>query len=93
MNLCFLVYDDFIFIFSRSFGNYDVVIPGYVSEMRSVPNYITSPPYYKTGIPPESPKSIEIKTNEQIRKMKPACRLARHILDEIGDKIKAGNLY
>ncbi|XP_075219296.1 methionine aminopeptidase 1D, mitochondrial isoform X2 [Lycorma delicatula] len=75
---------------TKTFRSYSIVKPGYVKEMRTVPEHINSPVYYKTGKPPKSSKEIEIKTKEQIEKMRAAGQLARFILDEVGIKIRVG---
>ena len=61
---------------------YRVSPPGYV------PPHITRPPYADTGIVPEPPEAIEIKTDEQIAAMRTACRTARKVLNIARDNIK-----
>lgn len=53
-----------------------------------MPPYIQSPPYAETGSVPDSPKSIEIKTDEQIAAMKVACGTARKVINIARDYIK-----
>lgn len=61
-----------------------VSVPGYV------PPNITRPPYADTGIVPEPPEAIEIKTDEQVAAMRTACRTARKVLNIARDNIKVG---
>ena len=53
-----------------------------------MPQHIQRPPYSETGLVPDSPKSIEIKTDEQIAAMKEACRTARKVINITRDYIK-----
>ena len=59
-----------------------------VSPPGHIPSHIKQPPYAKTGVPPVVPRSIEIKTDEQIAAMKTACRTARKVLNVARDNIK-----
>lgn len=59
-----------------------------VSPPGHVPSHIIQPPYAETGVPPVVPKSIEIKTDEQIAAMRTACRTARKVLNVARDNIK-----
>lgn len=55
--------------------------------MRHVPERIALPSYIKEG-KMSSPQSPEIKSQEEIEKMRPACNLAAFILDLIGCNLK-----
>ncbi|KAK4529335.1 hypothetical protein CCYA_CCYA01G0192 [Cyanidiococcus yangmingshanensis] len=62
--------------------------PGTVSPRRTVPAHIQRPSYVETGHPPRSsrlfprmPWDIEVKTPEQIERMRKAGRIAREVLD------------
>lgn len=59
-----------------------------ISGRGCVPQHIQRPPYAETGLVPDSPKSIEIKTDEQIAAMKEACRTARKVINITRDYIK-----
>lgn len=61
---------------------------GKVSPSRSVPDHIQKPSYHATGIPPDGPKFPEIKSKEQIEKMRASCRLAANILKKVEDSIE-----
>lgn len=71
----------------KSFGSYNIVQPGYVSNERPVPDHIKRPAY---SDPPLGPSEPEIKTSAEIKQMKESCRLARFILDSVGKYIKVG---
>ncbi|KAK6619837.1 hypothetical protein RUM44_006236 [Polyplax serrata] len=76
----------------KKFGVYDIVKPGFVTSKQNVPNKIICPSYitnikeYERGIP----KEPEIKSVEQIRKIKKSCKLAKYILDSAAKSIKVG---
>ncbi|XP_020617068.1 methionine aminopeptidase 1D, mitochondrial-like [Orbicella faveolata] len=61
-----------------------------VSPPGHVPSHIKQPPYAKSGVPPVVPRSIEIKTEEQIAAMRTACRTARKVLNVARDNVKEG---
>jgi len=69
--------------------------PGELSPWRIVPPEIKRPDYAETGRP-ESERirrtnnAIEIKTPEQIEKMRTVCRLAREVLDIAGKAVRIG---
>ncbi|XP_078035721.1 methionine aminopeptidase 1D, mitochondrial [Augochlora pura] len=75
---------------NNSFGNYEIVEPWTVTEIRTVPSYIPKPSYINSGIPRESPKNPEIKDKNQINCMRDSCYLARKILNEIKQYVKPG---
>jgi len=56
----------------------------------NLPNNVTPPLYYRTGTPGISPPKPEVKSAEDIQKMRNSCRLARRILDEAGELAKPG---
>ena len=73
---------------------FSIVKPGKVSPVRSVPDHIPKPPYLNrlwqlTHILPDFSKP-EIKTEEQIEKMRDACQLARTILTQAGELAREG---
>ncbi|XP_044740443.1 methionine aminopeptidase 1D, mitochondrial isoform X2 [Chrysoperla carnea] len=74
----------------RDFGKYSIVMPGQVSPMRSVPEHIEKPDYYKTGEPKPATRDIEIKNSKQIQLLKDSCKLAANILEESGKILKVG---
>ena len=59
-----------------------------VSPPHHVPSHIKQPPYAISGVPPVVPRSIEIKTDEQIAAMRTACRTARKVLNVARDNVK-----
>ena len=59
-----------------------------VSPPGHVPSHIKQPPYAISGVPPVVPRSIEIKTDEQIAAMRTACRTARKVLNVARDNVK-----
>lgn len=77
---------------SLSAGHSQVVIPQKVSPQISHLNLnVPLPPYAKFGMPPDCAfKDPEIKDEESIVKMRNACRLAKRILDCVGNIIKPG---
>ncbi|XP_059151196.1 methionine aminopeptidase 1D, mitochondrial-like [Physella acuta] len=54
-----------------------------------LPKSLPLPPYVTCG-EFRAPTSAEIKTNEQINQMRPACKLAASILQFVGENIKVG---
>ncbi|BFZ02412.1 hypothetical protein BsWGS_05451 [Bradybaena similaris] len=63
--------------------------PAKDSYSDAVPTSIAVPSYVSSGTI-TSPSQPEIKTADQIQKMKPACKLAASILRIVGDSIQAG---
>lgn len=64
-------------------------MPKIVSEKLYVPRYIPSPPYVrKTSQRDVAPKLPDIKSSEEIDKMRKSCALARKILDELARNLK-----
>uniref|UniRef100_A0A0D9XLC7 Methionine aminopeptidase n=1 Tax=Leersia perrieri TaxID=77586 RepID=A0A0D9XLC7_9ORYZ len=66
-----------------------------ISKMRVVPDKIEKPDWALDGIPKIEPdsdlqKSVEIKTPEQIERMRETCRIAREVLDAAARVIKPG---
>eukprot|EP00092_Neocalanus_flemingeri_P030434 GFUD01033036.1.p1 GENE.GFUD01033036.1~~GFUD01033036.1.p1 ORF type:complete len:325 (-),score=80.48 GFUD01033036.1:89-1063(-) len=73
---------------------YSVVKPGSVSprlKPSELPQHVRPPPYYLTGVPPQSPNYHEVKTAESIQCMREACSLARRVLTEASKLAKVGN--
>ncbi|CAG5136840.1 unnamed protein product [Candidula unifasciata] len=56
---------------------------------QAIPASIPVPSYVSSGVI-TGPSQPEIKTADQIKKMKPACQLAASILRTVGDNIKVG---
>lgn len=52
------------------------------------PKHIKKPDYVTTGVVPDWGDSIELKTEDQIRGLREACQLARHILLLAGKSLK-----
>ncbi|KAF9617783.1 hypothetical protein IFM89_038755 [Coptis chinensis] len=66
-----------------------------ISSMRNLPEYIDKPDWAIDGTPKIEPSSdlqhvVEVKTPEQIRKMRETCRIAREVLDAAACVIKPG---
>lgn len=72
------------------FGKYNVVSPGNVSPMLTVPEEIEKPSYSSSGKPGPSPDFAEIKNVHQIHKMMDSCKLAADILKKVENIIKVG---
>ncbi|XP_060536711.1 methionine aminopeptidase 1D, mitochondrial [Cylas formicarius] len=73
-----------------NFGNYELVYPKEISPRNHVPDHIQKPSYFQTGNPSENVPMVEIKTDEQIKRMKKSCILAANILHTVGEHIKIG---
>ena len=79
----------------RMCSSHNIVRPGKVSPTRHIPEHIVKPQYDNlnswsiTNFFKRSPKP-EIKTSDQIYKMRDACYLARQILTDAGKLAKAG---
>lgn len=67
----------------------DRVQPGVVSPLRTVPQEIARPEYALSGRPARSSGS-EIKTPEQIVRMRKACKAAAEILQELSKEVRPG---
>ncbi|XP_072393777.1 methionine aminopeptidase 1D, mitochondrial isoform X3 [Diabrotica undecimpunctata] len=72
------------------FGKYNVVTPGNVSPMLTVPEEIEKPSYSISGKPGPSPDFAEIKNVQQMYKMIDSCKLAADILSKVEQIIKVG---
>ena len=75
--------------------NYKVVVPGNVSEQVPPTKFlhpVPLPPYALSGIPPtiNEEGQPDIKSKDEIERMRNACRLARKILIEAGDTLRVG---
>lgn len=77
-----------LFLFRLDFGKYDVVMPGVVSEPKSIPDHIKKPKYHQNGTPFSGPAQPEVKNSVQIEKMRHSCKLAASVLYQIGQQIK-----
>ena len=84
----------FVHTCNNSFGKYDIVRPGLVSKKVDVPAYIPQPSYSRSSIPcPNGPTTPEIKDAYQVECMKYSCKLASHVLRQVGDLIKVNYLF
>lgn len=63
---------------------------GTVSAKRSVPEHIICPDYAKSGAPPSTKLSCKKLNEDQVLRMRRACRIARLVLDEVLDEVRAG---
>jgi len=75
--------------------NYKIVKPGIVSEQISpmqFPRPVPLPPYAHTQVVPPFNENapIDIKSEEDIIKMRQSCRLARQILLQAGEMLRVG---
>ncbi|XP_053975049.1 methionine aminopeptidase 1D, mitochondrial [Hylaeus volcanicus] len=77
-------------VVNNIFGNYEIVKPWPVSEIRKVPSCISKPSYSQSSIPREGPKKPEIKDKNQIKCMRDSCFFARKVLNHIGQYVKPG---
>nr|XP_034192026.1 methionine aminopeptidase 1D, mitochondrial [Osmia lignaria] len=77
-------------LINNSFGNYEVIEPWEVTEIKKVPSYIPKPSYSQSSIPQEGPKSPEIKDKNQIQSMRHSCSFAKQVLFYAKNYIKAG---
>lgn len=60
-----------------------------VSKKRKpIPDHITKPEYYETGEPCFTPETPEIKSSQQISKMRDSCKLAANVLKAVGQQLK-----
>ncbi|EEC07902.1 methionine aminopeptidase, putative, partial [Ixodes scapularis] len=64
--------------------------PGTVSSTRYVPDSIAKPSYATSGIVVGVPKEMEVKSADQIARMRESCRLAKMIVNRVSKCIKAG---
>jgi hypothetical protein len=74
---------------------YEIVAPTNVSFKKSyydLPKNISIPPYAKSGVPPKIDDSAkpDVKSPENIAKMRKACHLASKVLKSAGELIKPG---
>lgn len=74
-------------------GSCDIIgAPGNVSKERKVPDHIEKPHYYSVRNSPSPTQGlIEVKSAEQIEKMRASCRLAAQILRDCCEVVKPGN--
>lgn len=76
------------FYFRKDTGFFDIVRPGNVSDIREVPDYIIKPEYVFSGKHIPGPSKPEIKSADQIASMRDSCKLAKMILNVIGENIE-----
>lgn len=69
---------------------YSVVKPGNVSPVRRVPSDILKPDYALTGRIAHARKSIEIKPDWHVERMRQACAVARRILNKAASYVQPG---
>ena len=67
-----------------------LVRPGKVSPLRSVPEHIVRPDYALTGRPGDAGATSEINTPEQIARMRGAAQAAAQVLELIGKAARPG---
>lgn len=65
--------------------------PAKASYSDAIPTSIPVPSYVSSGMI-TAPSQPEIKTADQIQKMKPACKLAASILRTVGDSIQVNHV-
>ncbi|KAL3259421.1 hypothetical protein MRX96_002067 [Rhipicephalus microplus] len=69
--------------------SYDVITePGNVSALQYVPDSIAKPSYADSGIVVGVPKELDVKTEEQVARMRESCRLAKMILSRVCKQVK-----
>ena len=66
------------------------VRPGRVSGARHVPDHIPKPLYVLSGIVPPQEGEAEIKTSDQIQRMRESCGIAREVLKVTGQAVQVG---
>lgn len=78
--------------FKPNFGVYDVVDLGNVSEPRTVPEYVTLPPYAITGVvdEPDQNASPEIQNKGQIEMLQESCKFAKFVLNSTKSMLQVG---
>ena len=87
---CLAVRKCFVFSTFRSkFGNFSLVEPENVSPSQPVPCNIHCPPWAHSGIPGDPPAAPDCKSQEDLGKMRRACRLASKILHAAKQLAKA----
>ncbi len=73
---------------------YEVVAPGNVTKQRlfaELPKNISVPPYAESGVPSViDDTKAEIKSDEEIEKMRASCSLAAKVLKAAGSLVKPG---
>lgn len=77
-----------------SFGSYEKVEVGNVSELKTVPEYIKVPSYAITGEVTDEPQHNsppEIHTKGQIEMMQLSCKLAKFVLNSTKNQLKIGS--
>lgn len=77
-------------VVNSSFGNYEIIMPWEISEIKEVPPYIPKPSYSQSSVPRDGPKHPEIKDKNQIQSMRDSCSFAKKVLTHIKQYIKAG---
>lgn len=69
-------------------------MPGKVSSERPVPDHIVKPPYYHVPNQPSNTLGpIEIKSDEQIQRMRDSCKLAANILESCRALVKVTGFH
>lgn len=78
--------------FKSNFGVYDIVDLGNVSEPRTVPEYVTLPPYAITGVvnEPDQNSSPEIQNKGQIEMVQESCKFAKFVLNSTKSMLQVG---
>lgn len=75
---------------NNPFGNYEIVEPWQVTEMKEVPAYIPKPSYSQSLLPRDGPKKPEIKDKNQIQSMRDSCNFAKRLLSHVKPYVKPG---
>lgn len=85
---CFRTYSTFSTQKISGRYKYSIIQPYPVSPQLTIGQEVKKPEYWKSGIPAQGPKEIEIKTKELINTMKDTCQLAKTILSSVQGFIK-----
>lgn len=72
--------------------SWSLVKPGRISSIRQVPSSINVPSYVTSigNLPGSIPSKPDIKTAEQIERLRKSCFAARQVLNHVGGHVKAG---
>ena len=68
----------------------DRVMPGTVSPQKRMPAEILAPEYALNGKPGKARGGEPIKSEDQLARMRTACRTARTVLERVSDAVKPG---
>ncbi|KAL5259005.1 hypothetical protein ACHWQZ_G009468 [Mnemiopsis leidyi] len=79
-----------VFLCKSCCRKYSVVGLDPVSEMRTVPASIVLPSYHRNGIPPPRLPSVDIKSKDEIGRLREAGHITGGILDKVMDLVQVG---